>query len=182
MPQRHVWRARLSASPCRRDVRKAAISEEKWLRWQRPGTGQEAFVQAGRHSPCMAWHGVVNAWNQLLLVDACVRIILTPRSKLPLLNCSHLATGCAFRVCVSPSTCAPTPRNINTACAGRGRQVIPPFAVGTHCMTRVFLSSKQRLQRVFYLNLQRRHVAFMPAAAAEYHNYHTVLSPLARPV
>ena len=81
----------------RRDVRKAAISEEKWLLWQRPGTGQEAFVQAGRHSPCMAWHGVVNACNQLLLVDTCVRIILTPRSQLPLLNCSHLATGCAFR-------------------------------------------------------------------------------------
>jgi hypothetical protein len=49
-------------------------------------------------------------------------------------------------------------------------------------MTRVFLSSKQRLQRVFYLNLQRRHVAFMRAAAAEYHKYPTLLSPLARPV
>ena len=72
--------AREAFSFTRRDVRKVAISEEKWLRWQRPGTGQEAFVQAGRHSPCMAWHGVVNAWNQLLLVDACVRIILTPRS------------------------------------------------------------------------------------------------------
>ena len=181
VPQRHVWRARLSASPCRRDVRKAAISEEKWLRWQRPGTGQEAFVQAGRHSPCMVWRR--DCENDCMESAArCVRIILPPRSKLPLLNCSHLATGCAFRVCVSPSTCAPTPRNINTACAGRGRQVIPPFAVGTRCMTRVFLSSKQRLQRVFYLNLQRRHVAFMRAAAAEHHNFHTLLSPLARPV
>jgi hypothetical protein len=49
-------------------------------------------------------------------------------------------------------------------------------------MTRVFLSSKQRLQRVFYLNLQRRHVAFMRDAAAEYHTHQTLLSPLARPV
>ena len=44
------------------------------------GRAQDKRPSCRRGAILHAWHGVVNAWNQLLLVDACVRIILTPRS------------------------------------------------------------------------------------------------------